>query len=235
VNIPINVSDCFGTQVTVELALPTSAEVHAILYTPADFTAQMLSRVPKQLQASVEARRHAFIAGRYCAARALTKAGFTGEKWLPIGDDRLPVWPDGWQGSISHSQCGAIAVAVRDSICRSIGVDLEETNATDRLIEIASTIARPDELNLFKELPQEQRVALLFSAKEALYKALFPEVRRFFDFSAAFAISSKEGILQLALAQSWAPNWPTGSIVATRYSFQSGHVFTAVCLLRKWP
>ncbi|HBT5936013.1 TPA: enterobactin synthase subunit EntD, partial [Klebsiella pneumoniae] len=62
-------------------------------------------------------RQAEHLAGRIAAAYALREVG---EKRLPaIGDQRQPLWPTPWFGSISH--CGQRALAVIAD--RPVGVD----------------------------------------------------------------------------------------------------------------
>ena len=73
---------------------------------------------------AVEKRRREFAAGRACARRALARLEIA-DAVLPIGPDRLPAWPAGIVGSITHcaGYCG-VAVARRGSIL-CLGLDAE--------------------------------------------------------------------------------------------------------------
>ena len=67
-----------------------------------------------------------FSTGRYCARNAMEALGISPQAVLM--DGRLPIWPEGIVGSISHSRklCGA--VAARLDCYYSVGLDIEEVS-----------------------------------------------------------------------------------------------------------
>ncbi len=64
---------------------------------------------------------------------------------------------------------------------------------------IQSEIGLLSEIALFQDLSPHHALTLLFSAKEALYKAFYPLVRQFFDFKAVQATHVTESTLTLRL------------------------------------
>lgn len=216
-------------------------------------------RLPAALQHAAAKRRNEFLAGRYCASRALAKAGYAHDIW-PEGDETgLPLWPPGWIGSISHTADRAMAAVTRRPGCSGLhachhtchhachhacqrfcqrfcqhsglilGVDVERLIAPAQCAEIQTQVARPDELSLLAELAPVQAMTLLFSAKEALFKALYPQVRRFVDFFAAQATHWDGRTLSLRLTRSWSADWPQGTQVDVACAFADAHVYTAAC------
>jgi 4'-phosphopantetheinyl transferase EntD len=130
-----------------------------------------------QMAAAVAKRQREFAAGRICARRLLRQLDLGGDALLS-DDDRVPRWPEGVVGSITHSagQC-AVAVARSDTL-RAIGLDLERADAVRP--ELWRRIFRPSEIERLHLAPAELQprlAALAFSAKEATYKCLFPESR----------------------------------------------------------
>lgn len=191
--------------------------------------------LPATLQMAVAKRQREFLAGRYCAARALAAAGFAGAApLLGIGPERLPLWPTGWCGSISHSAAAALAVAAPEQHWRALGVDLELLPELAVSSQIAAYVGNDGEWQLLDALPLPTRVSLLFSAKEALYKALYPLLHRFHDFTAArlTAWDAASGELHLQLAQDWAADWPAGVRITVRYALLEQQVCTLVQLRR---
>ena len=73
---------------------------------------------------SVEKRRLEFSAGRFCARMALSQLGVHDFSLLPDAD-RVPLWPPGVVGSISHCSGLAVAAVARSESVKSIGVDVE--------------------------------------------------------------------------------------------------------------
>lgn len=65
-----------------------------------------------------------------------------------------------------------------------LGIDLEKKLSKECVIEIKSSIISLDEENLIlkSKLSFEDAFTLIFSAKESLFKALYPSVRAYFDF-----------------------------------------------------
>lgn len=111
--------------------------------------------------------------------------------------------------------------------CAALGIDMEQL--IDAPADVSDLIAQPEELALLAPLGAQRALTLLFSAKEALYKALYPEVRQFFDFTAARAAALGD-CLQLHLTVPWGKDWPAGTAVPVRFAFEGRYVYTAVCV-----
>jgi 4'-phosphopantetheinyl transferase EntD len=145
---------------------------------PADLLASEAAFVKN----AVSKRINEFAAGRACARFALAELGVHNVALHPA-DDRQPVWPAGFIGTITHTT-GLCAAAV--AACRSIlaiGLDSEIIGAPAP--DIWSTICRDEELGWVGLLPVGERpaaVTLLFSAKEAFYKCQYPLVGEWLDF-----------------------------------------------------
>ncbi|MBT8442297.1 MAG: 4'-phosphopantetheinyl transferase superfamily protein [Gammaproteobacteria bacterium] len=155
-------------------------QVRCVLSTdfPAEFV--LLGAERDQLVAMATGRRREFIHGRSCARLALAGLGHA-DCPVPSGPQRAPVWPDGVVGSISH--CGdaaAAAVAHRNGI-GGIGLDLEAREELDR--NLLPMICRPRELATIETSDIGLLLAkLIFSAKESVFKCIWPQVRHFVDF-----------------------------------------------------
>nr|WP_314262193.1 4'-phosphopantetheinyl transferase superfamily protein [uncultured Devosia sp.] len=130
---------------------------------------------------AVPSRQSEFAAGRSAARAALRRLGRAATP-IPSGPDRAPVWPRGFIGSISHCRTGVIAIAASlDAPLRHVGVDIEE--ATGLEPELWESICRPAEIGWFDARPDAELWAkIIFSIKEAVYKAQFPLTRRLIDF-----------------------------------------------------
>jgi enterobactin synthetase component D len=202
---------------------------HAVSFAgPAPFGG-LDERLPGALQAASPKRRTEYLAGRYCAQQALARAGADGDTWVARGGDELPAWPPGWLGSISHTRDGAVAAVARRTHCHVLGVDMERIVGEDQLEALRRLVVLPGERELLDALSAPPALTLLFSAKEALYKALYPQVREFFDFSAARAVAFDPRVLTLQLTQAWGAGWPRGRRVRVHYVFDEAKVFTVAC------
>jgi 4'-phosphopantetheinyl transferase EntD len=106
-----------------------------------------------------------FIAGRWCAHRALERLGCP-EVAIGSGLHGEPCWPQGFTGSITHKPGTAVAVAAREAI----GVDLEPAAALP--MAVRHKVMLPAEPDLPPGFPVSTAVAerIVFSAKEAYYK-----------------------------------------------------------------
>ena len=128
-------------------------------------------------------RRREFTAGRLCAREALAKLGVRGFP-IVVGKARLPVWPSGMLGSISHCDgyCGA-AVAPRGEVL-GIGLDVERAEPLEpALLErICSDIERERGTRLPAGVGAPDPGKLAFCAKESFYKCYFPLTGAFLGF-----------------------------------------------------
>jgi 4'-phosphopantetheinyl transferase EntD len=121
---------------------------------------------------AVEKRRREFVTGRACARQALERLG-VGPAPVGTGARGEPLWPDGVVGSITHCRgYRACGVARADELA-SLGIDAEVNEPLPR--GILASITSPEER---AALPADgdgvHTDRLLFSAKEAVYKAWYP-------------------------------------------------------------
>ncbi len=132
---------------------------------------------------AVEKRRLEFRAGRTCARRSLVALGFEPGA-IVMGRDRAPEWPDGVVGSITHTKGYCAAVVGKAGDFAGLGVDAEAQGRVGP--ELWAHIARPEEIGWLQRARDDPeasvRATLLFSAKEALYKAQYPVTRAWLGF-----------------------------------------------------
>jgi 4'-phosphopantetheinyl transferase EntD len=127
---------------------------------------------------AVDKRRREFAQGRHCARLALGQLGVCAQPIL-VGRDRQPEWPAGIVGSITHCAGVCAAAVARASDMAGLGIDAESAEPlTDDLLAYVCTL---------KEREQWRGAApvwpkLAFSAKESVYKCIFPCTGRFLDF-----------------------------------------------------
>jgi enterobactin synthetase component D len=179
------------------------------------------------------ARQQEFLYGRVCAAKAAFN--ITGKHYweIGVGEHRAPIWPDGLVGSITHG-AGVVAAAVgRSPQLLGVGIDLEQRGRVkDRLSRI---ILSSNDLSTVPEMEQEDLLALIFSAKESLYKALYPQVKTFFGFDAASLVelNSSQNSFTLELVQrigaGFGPN--ERNSFSGRYYFEDDLLLTVVEVL----
>jgi 4'-phosphopantetheinyl transferase EntD len=136
------------------------------------------------VERAVLTRRQQYGAGRVLARRVLAELGR--EPVALLNDvQRVPIWPAGVVGSITHTHKWCAVAVARSSDVGAIGADVEA--ATPLELGLWERVCRPEE----REFLRKQRLAesgllakAVFSAKESIYKALYPQIRVFLDFQA---------------------------------------------------
>jgi 4'-phosphopantetheinyl transferase EntD len=131
---------------------------------------------------AVQSRREQFSAGRWLARHAWAELGQAPVALLN-DERRAPIWPAGIVGTITHTQSWCAVAVARQSDISGIGADIEAATPLD--VSLWERVCRPEERESLLERPAALRGLLakaVFSAKESIYKALFPQVRLFLDF-----------------------------------------------------
>jgi enterobactin synthetase component D len=170
--------------------------------------------LPVQLKNAVARRRAEFICGRLCAREALKRLGAT-DFDIPMGADRSPIWPTGFVGSITHSEGMAFAAVARREQAQSLGLDVEKIMSRDTALELAPILASSDEYSRLLTPPEDhpRLTTTIFSAKEAIFKCLYPFVKRQFDFSDVKinSIDRNNGRFTFSLSSSISAHVPVGT------------------------
>lgn len=189
-------------------------------------------KLPDTIRHCAPRRQATFAAGRMAAQEALRKAGFRSAAAPGIGDDGLPDWPPGWLGSISHSGDIAAALVGPVGCARLLGLDLERIITAEIAAQIAPEIMSGQPVG-HSGLLLEQEITCAFSAKEALYKALYPLTRQFRDFSAAHIGWQKDGPgapvrVMLTLTEDWGAGWTAGTVLGAFQRTAAGQMVTVL-------
>lgn len=187
------------------------------------------------IQRAVEKRRLEYAAGRHLAKSLLRDVGSPLDALLS-DKDRVPVWPQGVHGSITHcnSLC-AVAVAHADRY-GGVGIDVEPAQPLRE--ELLKMILRPRERETLSLLPPSLRPLggiLVFSIKEAVYKAIYPQQRHFLDFqeveltwTGADELTGEGSFeAEVLVPAAVVPGLPR---IAGRYRVAEGHVASTVVL-----
>jgi 4'-phosphopantetheinyl transferase EntD len=144
-----------------------------------DFLAEISLRERETVASWALGRRYEFSTGRYCARRAFNKLGLSGDIYDLLADaDGIPCWPAGFSASISHSRGVALAAVAPIEQCALLGVDLEKTNRIS--IRARQKVVHPLEVDFTAD--DQVKASILFSLKEAFYKAQFPRWRTVANF-----------------------------------------------------
>ncbi|MCC1482665.1 4'-phosphopantetheinyl transferase family protein [Roseibaca sp. Y0-43] len=166
-----------------EFARPLFSDLVAMAW--ADPTAPMPRLIGDEVLAVEQVRptrAREFGAGRAAAREAM---GLLGHPPRPVlqGEDRAPVWPTGLTGSISHTARDCMAVVTDAPEIIALGLDLEPATPLESALW-PETCTMP-EMHWLASLGPSQRghfAKLIFSAKEAVYKAQYQVSRQMLEF-----------------------------------------------------
>ena len=124
-----------------------------------------------------------FAAGRACARAALAQLGIGGFE-LRSAADRSPLWPPGIVGSISHTDgfCGAAAGSSAHVLGLGLDAEARHRVGPDLWRRICTEEERR-QLATLDAVQAAERATLIFSAKEAFYKAQYPLTRQWLNFT----------------------------------------------------
>ncbi|HFS8942218.1 TPA: enterobactin synthase subunit EntD [Enterobacter roggenkampii] len=199
--------------------------VHHVTFDPTTFTDADLLWLPHhaELANAGRKRKAEHLASRIAAAHALPDHTVPG-----IGPSGEPLWPEGVSGSITHSGTQAMAVAVRYPYAL-VGIDCEAILPDREAREIQDGIINAQEAMCLTRSgsPFALALTLAFSAKESLFKALFPTARRYmgFDFSRVTALNQKTIALTLSHP---AGRYQQGKCYSLAWQHVNGEVYTLI-------
>lgn len=180
--------------------------VHHITFDPSTFTDADLLWLPHHAQLTDAGRKRKtdHLAGRIAAAHALSALN---DRTIPtIGASGEPLWPAGMSGSITHSGTQAMAIVTRNPHAL-IGIDCEAILPESEAHEIKDGVIDTEEEAVLSHsgLPFALALTLIFSAKESLFKALFPQVQEYMGFDCAHVVMLDNKTLALALTKDAGP------------------------------
>ena len=119
-------------EILLEGLLPPSVQIAGAPIS--DHVAELLPEERRFIEKAVAKRQHEFATGRFLARGLLARLGHPDFPLLRA-EDRLPIWPDGIVGSISHASHACLAAVADSGTSGGIGVDLEPDEPVDAEIE----------------------------------------------------------------------------------------------------
>jgi enterobactin synthetase component D len=154
-------------------------------------------------------RRVTWVGGRVALRGALHQLGVDGAAPIFSTARGAPALPPGLVGSVSHKSTVAVALVARAAGMPSatLGIDVEIVRALRQDIA-AHVLTAPERAALPPAGPaRDAELLRMFSAKEAIYKALDPWVQRFVAFQEVTITRASGGGLsaELALARDEGP------------------------------
>jgi 4'-phosphopantetheinyl transferase EntD len=188
---------------------------------PADEALSIAHAVPR--------RRLEFATGRDCARRAMAALGHARTS-IPRGRDRVPIWPDGLVGSITHTDDWvAAAVARRDQGFVAIGIDLEP--ADELPPDLWALVCTPEEqakLTVIRGMTPGRAARLVFCMKEASFKCQYTLSGAMLEFAdLAIDVNAEAGTFA-ATYHKVVPPFDVHDQLVGRFAIFAAHMASAV-------
>lgn len=158
-----------------KLAVPGLLLGHRLI-SPGDEDALLAEETASIASPVVQVRR-ARGAARIVARQLLAQRGHRNAP-VPRSASGAPIWPAGIIGSLAHDDAVAVAAVGLRHDFQAIGIDVEPAVALPP--GVLALVATPQEQNSIAGDPVGGK--LLFAAKEAVYKALYPLDQTFLEF-----------------------------------------------------
>jgi len=172
-NKPSRVEFSPAAQLTIARALFPGEHVICLFSEVSDCSDSLLSAEAACIHNVAPKRRAEFSTGRQCARAALQQMGMTHFPLLP-GKNREPIWPEHITGSLSHSHYIAGVCVALKTYHQAIGMDIEAIRPLK--YDLSKHICTEEEqswLTQNNRYTMNIRLILLFSLKEAIYKAYY--------------------------------------------------------------
>lgn len=162
----------------LEVILPNAVAVAEMLWDPPELV--LLPGEEVAVAGAAARRRAEFTTGRACARRALAQLGLAATP-VVVGHHREPIWPAGVVGSLTHCHGYRSAAVAQVGDVLGIGIDAEPcAPLPDGVLDVVASLEEQAALQtMASEVPMDR---VLFSAKEAVYKAWFPLMHRWLDY-----------------------------------------------------
>jgi 4'-phosphopantetheinyl transferase EntD len=191
---------------------------------PRSLRGRLLPTEQEAIAGAAQTRIEQFTAGRVCSRIALGRLGLTKATPIPRGEDRAPIWPQGFIGSISHTDNWCAAAVARTMEVRSIGIDLEAaTPLKQSLWRRVCTARERDWLSSLSDPGLSGKI--LFSAKESVYKCQYPITTTFLGFHAV-EVEVGDGSFEAVFRQE-VDGFRSGHVIRGRYLVEEGLVASA--------
>lgn len=182
--------------------------------------------LPSSIQSASLVRQREFTTGRLLIHDLAGRADVASTFPLAIQASGMPTWPIGHIGSISHTSTTAFAI-LGPASSENCGCDVEEIIPDAVMIHVEPEVLTAIEsTKVTSSSARAVDVTLIFSAKESIYKAVFPTLRQFFDYSAFELEFKNDHMLRFRrnLAHPLADSLPDQATVY--YSVDATTVFT---------
>ncbi|WP_156168163.1 4'-phosphopantetheinyl transferase [Grimontia sp. AD028] len=185
--------------------------------------------IPDDIRRSVPKRQAEYMAGRILARQALASIGSNSTE-VTRNVDRSPGFPKGISGSISHTRDQALCAVTSNNAINFLGVDIEYLLCHKTANDLSNHIMNTRELKFFDEckLSFRQFATLVFSAKESVYKAIYPYIKDVIGFETSEVIGISEKHIELVLDERIGKLLPQYSTLNCQFNMTEDHIITLV-------
>lgn len=213
-------------------ALTSSAPViGCAAFDPGAFTPELFTELripcPPTIQRAARKRQAEYLASRWLVREIAALCGVD-EFILTNDENRAPCWPAAFTASLSHTS--GLVFALADTQKRAAGIDVEHWMNLEVAEETSNILMDEAEKQLLSSLslPCAQATTLLFSLKESLYKALWPEVRHYIDFLQVrlVALDEQQHTATLQLEETFSARYSRSTRFEAHYALTRQCVFT---------
>lgn len=232
-DFPISGGPVSGAMVEPHARALFAPEIALALCDPRAPMGSLLSPERSGTARMVAKRQREFTAGRMAARRAMVALGHAPQPVLP-GADRVPIWPDGLVGSLSHCDSLCLCAMGHARDVQSLGVDVEED--TPLPPEMIDTILTPPErkwLNHQRAGDMANLAKLIFSAKETAYKAQYPLSREVLDFESIAILPDLAANTFAATFTRAVGPFASGTVMGGKFTRAHGLILTGLTLWRR--
>ncbi|PMG78023.1 4'-phosphopantetheinyl transferase family protein [Vibrio lentus] len=194
---------------------------------------------PESLEMATDKRLAEYLAGRYSALLSLNNHNerFNTPQSINISKHRYPIWPAGFIGSISHCNDQAVSITAKSNKLLSVGVDIELYLSAKMSEKVSWKIHNAEEMSILLSAGIDANIAttLLFSAKESIFKAVYPLVKFYFGFMAVriTQINILEQSMLFEPTQEFLKNRAISPYYKCYFDLQGDRVLTYILLWRR--
>jgi len=216
----------------IEQLFPAPVKTYCCLVQ--DYTENLHPEERIIISKAIDKRCYEFSTGRLCARKALEQLGID-NCILKQSENGEPIWPEQITGTISHSKKWAAAAVSTTKDIMTIGFDIETVNRiSDGILKRIITEKEKEQLEKKDRQKAQEYAALIFSAKEAIYKALsskYNDSLRFKDVSILCKNNSPEFEIQINNGlKSFFKDMP---LPLCKFMIHGNDIFTATTFPRK--
>jgi 4'-phosphopantetheinyl transferase EntD len=208
------------------------ADTVVVEATPPMWESGLLPEEAACVQRAVPRRVREFTAGRNCARQALERLGHVPASPLLVGAQREPLFPAHVAGTITHTHdyCAAAVLPRAAGRVAGLGIDAEVNEPLGE--GVAAHVLLPQEQAALQQLQEGCCTdKLVFSIKEAFYKAFFQIAAQYLDFlDASVQVEPADRSFTLRVLHAGVPAYFRGGAFRGRYGFDAQRVYTAIVL-----